>query len=477
MDQAPGQIREIKFDLDPEQRKIKHLIKFTNLLKDEPFSYEGDVVAAKGSGSITVHGRVTWDRYQGECVLEADGHFGHHLMSVGSYGVLMPESEYVTLFAADGSWRSGKANVTRTNSGDGRERVTLRLFELETGEIAAATKSRGLIFAGADLADWPMFLPTDNDMQGGAADGMVTTIFGRDVLIRRMPSSTDAGRDVLVAFDGEPLEPLQQSALWLVMSFLAGHKANVVGEIGIEDEKEVRRERHMWTAPLNKAEQPLDAHRWNRAAFDLPKRFPDMVEKMLALIKEDIPVDVALTHLFANSRGHLDVEIRDITLALDTLVEAKAFEAKETTIIPPEQYVALLPEVEKALAEPLKDHPKGAEVLSRLIERLRGANDVSHGERRRKFWGRVGFGLKPDEKDALDNRHPMSHAGYVLRGADTLEYQALSDQVHLARTLVNRVILALIGYDGPVFDYTCGRTQPWQYFLDRDGSRKKKEPV
>lgn len=475
MDQAPGKIREIKFELDPEQKKVEHLIKFVNTLVDEALDYEGDIVAAKGAGNITVHGRVKWDRYQGECVLEADGYFGHHLMSNGSYGVMMPESEYITLTASDGTWRSGKANVTRTKSGEGGERVYARLFEIESGDTNVTTTSRGLIFAGADLADWPMFFPTDDEMTAGAADGMVTTIFGRDVLIRRMPSSTEAGCDVLVAFDGDPLDPLQQSALWLVMEFLAGRRANVVGEIGIDGTKEVWRKRYMWTAALHSERPPLDAHRWNRAALDLPARFPAMVEKMYGLIKDDIPVDIALTHLFADSRGHLDIEIRDITLALDTLVEAKAFEANETTVISPDEYDDLLPKFKKALAKSLKEHRKGSDLLSRMMERLKGANDVSHGERRRKFWKRVGFALKRDEKEALDNRHPMSHAGYVLRGAETAEYQALSDQVHVARTLVNRVILALIGYDGPVFDFATGRTQPWNYFLDRLGASTKKQ--
>lgn len=474
MDQGPRQIREIKFELDLQQKKVEHLIKFVNSLTDERLDYEGDIVAAKGTGSITVRGRVTWDRYQGECVLEADGYFGHHLMSNGSYGVMMPESEYITLAACDGTWRSGQASVTQTKSGEGRERVYARLFEIESGDTNAATTSRGLIFAGADLADWPMFFPTNDEMTASAGDGMVTTIFGRDLLIRRMPSSTEAGSDVLVAFDGAPLDLLQQSALWLVMEFLAGRKANVVGEIGIDGTKEVWRKRYMWTAPVHRERPPLDAHRWNRAAFDLPARFPDMVEKMYGLIKDDIPVDVALTHLFADSRSHLDIEIRDITLALDTLVEAKAFEANETTVIPPDEYEELLPKFKKALLKSLKGHQKGSDLLLRLMERLKGANDVSHAERRRKFWRRVGFGLKRDEKDALDNRHPMSHAGYVLRAAETAEYQALSDQVHLARTLVNRVILALIGYDGPVLDFTSGRTQPWQYFLDRVAAPKKR---
>ncbi|HVA28772.1 MAG TPA: hypothetical protein VNF68_11365, partial [Candidatus Baltobacteraceae bacterium] len=206
-------------------------------------------------------------------------------------------------------------------------------------------------------------------------------------------------------------------------------------------------------------------------------RFPDMLDHALGLLHEDIAIDVALTHLLADSRGHLDVEIRDITLALDALIEANAFASKETYVIEPDEYEQLLPAIDAALAEALKEQPKSQSLRERIMDRVKGSNDISHGERRRKFLVRVGFELKPDEKDALDNRHPMSHKGFILRRAETEEHQALSNQVRLARTFVNRVILALLGYDGPVFDYSTGLTQPWQYFIERDGTRKRPEIV
>lgn len=467
---------KIAFELSTEQRRVAHLIAFSNTLTDEPWKYDGDVVAQKGAGGLTVHGLASWVQHRGECILDANGFFGHHLISNASYGKFIPEKEYVSLSGADGSWKSEKTHVRSTHHpAGGGEIVTLRLFDLGNGDLDKETPSTGLVLAGADLADWPMSFPKDAEGSSVACDGMVTTIFGRDALIRRMATKTDAGHDVLVAFDGGPLETMQQSALWLVMSFLAGRRANVVGSIGIDGDREVWRRRYMWTASLHAAHPPLDAHRWNRATFDMPAHFPKMLDKALALLEEDIPIDVALEHLFADSRGHHDIEIRDITLALDALVEANAFKAKDATVLDPDEYTDLLPTLEKALDDALKGHEKREALVDRLMERLKGANDISHGERRRKFWKRVGFELKPDEKKALGHRHPMSHAGYVLRHAGEKRHQQLADQVRLARTLVNRVILGLLGYDGPVFDYTSGRTEPWQHFIDRDGSLKKKK--
>lgn len=462
-------MREIVFELSPDQKRVEHLIEFSNSLTDEPWHYNGDVVAVKGDGSITVHGVVSWDQHDGGCALGADGYFGHHLMHNGSYGKFIPDTEYVSLSGVDGSWSADKALVSGTHTDDGRETVTMRFYDFGTGELNKATSSMGLVLAGADMWTWPMGFP--NRIGGVSIDGFVTTIFGRDALIRRMPTKTEAGYDMLVGFDGGPLEAMQQSALWIVMSFLAGRRANVVGSIGIEGSQEVWRRRHMWKAPLHKALPPLGPQRLH----DLPTRFPQMLDRAYELLIEDIPIDVALEHFFADSRGHLDIEIRDISLALDALIEANAFKSNGVTVIKPDEYEDLMLSLNDALEAALKDHPNHDDLLSRIMDRVKTANDISHGERRNKFFARVGFGLKPDEKDALHNRHPMAHSGYLLRHAGNEQYEALMHQVRLARNFVNRVILALLGYEGTVFDYVTGRIQPWQYFIARDGSRKKKQ--
>ena len=457
-------VREIEFILSPVQKRVKHLIDFSNSLSDEPWRYDGDVIAKKHDRSIRVHGVLSWVDHEGKCILDTDG-CGSHLMHTGSYGKFISDEEYVELSGADGSCSVKKALVAATNTGGGSETASMQFDELGTGEMQKKTPSIGLVLAGADLWTWPMSFPS---VGGGISfDGMVTTIFGRDALIRRMPSKTEAGHDLLVAFDGDPLEAMQQSALWIVMSFLAGRLANVVGSIGIEGNREVWRRRHAWKAPLNKAQPPLGPMRMH----DLPTIFPNMLGNALALLLDDIPIDVALEHLFTDSRGHLDIEIRDTALALDALIEANAFKSNGVTVIATGDYEALLPLLSDALDAALTGQPKHDELFKRIMGRVKTANDISHGERRIKFFSRVGFDLKPDEKDALDNRHPMSHCGYVLRHAGDDQYEKLMLQVQLARNLVNRVILALLGYRGPVFDYVKGIHEPWQYFIERDGAR------
>ena len=124
--------------------------------------------------------------------------------------------------------------------------------------------------------------------------------------------------------------------------------------------------------------------RFYQALMKWPNGHPQLLDRAFDLLQEDIPIDVALAHLFADSRSHLDIEIRDITLALDALIEANAFKTNGATVIDPNAYKALLPTLQSALGESLKGHPKRDELIA-LMDRLRTANDVSHGERRRKF--------------------------------------------------------------------------------------------
>ncbi len=49
------------------------------------------------------------------------------------------------------------------------------------------------------------------------------------------------------------------------------------------------------------------------------------------------------------------------------------------------------------------------------------------------------------------------------------------DRARKATCEVNRVVLALLGYRGPVWDCKMGRQQEWDYFVDRDEGQVKKK--
>lgn len=156
-----------------------------------------------------------------------------------------------------------------------------------------------------------------------------------------------------------------------------------------------------------------------------------------------VEVEVAITHLLADA-AFLDTEIRDLTLALDTLIESAAFEPADVS-----------PHLEKhrfkALAKPLLQALKAvlsAKAYERAVTVLNSLNDPRHALRRDAFWSRVGFSPTEREQAALRHRHPLSHRGFLpwaQSGRDD-DLQRLHDDVAVLRTLVNRCIFALLGW-------------------------------
>ncbi len=85
----------------------------------------------------------------------------------------------------------------------------------------------------------------------------------------------------------------------------------------------------------------------------------------------------------------------------------------------------------------------------RLRDKNKGANDISHGERRRAFWRRIGVELKSDKKEALDNRRPMSHRGFILRKSEDRVMQKLLDRTSVrVRSSIGAFGLARIRWAG-----------------------------
>jgi hypothetical protein len=181
-----------------------------------------------------------------------------------------------------------------------------------------------------------------------------------------------------------------------------------------------------------------------------------MVENARRLrFDDDGPIDSAVITLLACNGGRLDFELRDIVLALDTMVESPAFIPNEGRIV--EDFAPIAEHMHAAIKTLPSDVPKA--LRERLCARIAEANQTSMSARRKRFWDTVGFKPTPDEEKALLRRHPMSHKGFIDIEDVTAE-RALFLDVRRVRTLVNEALLALLGYDGPVADYVDGPIRP-----------------
>ncbi len=446
------------------QAPVRHLIDKVNSVTTPSWSYDGEVIATKGTRQYQLHCTAEWNGRTAKCRLTSQQPFSGFLMAKGSYGEVTSDEENVKLEACDGSWSSPNAHVSLSSwtasAGDSCE---CQLSELDTGALEQTPRSRGIVFTGVCFEHYPVPLPIEGSRRFARGSGMVTTVFGRQAVIKQIDLENPES-DVIIAFDGEALEMLQEASLWLLLSFLSGRRGRVTGYVGFDENKELWRKRFWYEDCAVARRPPISWFAGHSAIFGLADQFPKMLNSVLELINNNARFDIVCSHLFSDSHHDPDVEIRDITLALDTLIESKMFANRSRQIVPDEQFQTIIESLRIPVSETLKKLDTPEDLIERIWSRLREANDRTSAYRRERFWKQVGIVLTTKEKRALKYRNPMSHNGFIPRADDDKALESFLFEVRLARTLVNRTILSLLNYQGFVLDYTSGLMKDQQDF-------------
>ena len=455
--------------MSEEQKPLEHLINYVNEFAPLAWSYDGAVVITRGELTMELPGSFSWSGSHGSGSLQSGDRASEALLKPLAYGAILKDEDFLTIRAADGSWEIRRAYVSSTkHTADFRVRTmtyefSIEFLELRIGEAEEqSAASHALLISGVDFELYPTSFPTDPRGDGASLDGMVTSVLGRPAIIRQLPEPRPREPFLMVAYQGERLDREERRTVLHLLSFLTGRMGAVAGEFFLDGGEEKGRILESYNPDESIAKPPVQWRSPDLGPLQrLPAQLPQMFEAMHGLrVNEKIPLDVALTHLLSRPRL-FDEEVRDIALALDSLIEADAFSRNGVTLVAAEVYERALPELFKAINEAITRNNLPTALHDRLKERLVGANDISHGERRRAFFERVGFEPGPREKAALNLRHPMSHRGYLwLDGDSVQELDGISEQTRIARTFVNAVILSMLGYGGTVFDHLIGANKP-----------------
>jgi hypothetical protein len=456
-------------ELSAEQKPLEHLIDYVNAFSALDWSYEGQVVVERGGLSISLCGSLCWSGSNGTGSLSSGDRKSEALLQQVPYGALMQEDDFLTIRPEMGNWQIGHAYVSgNSRTANFRTRTMRYDFRVEFGKLRVGdpqkqSNSHALLIADVDFGIYPTAFPTDRERQGLARDGMVTSLFGRPAIIRELPKPRPREPFLIIAYDSPLLNHEERKSVLYTLSFLTGRMGAVAGEFAISGDAENCRFLEAYTpneSPVRPAVQWFAAN-VQRFWGTIPSQVSTALDAMHHLrVAENIPVDVAVTHLLARPRL-FDEEVRDIALALDSLVEADAFAQNEATEVDPDAYNNAQADLNKAVQQVVAGHGLPKSLSDRIKERLRGANDISHGARRRAFFDRVGFEPGPREKAALKLRHRMSHRGYLWLDGDGQEkLDGFSAQTRIARTFVNAVMLSLLGYRGLVFDHLIGANMP-----------------
>lgn len=117
--------------------------------------------------------------------------------------------------------------------------------------------------------------------------------------------------------------------------------------------------------------------------------------------------------------------------------------------MPKKEFDALLGEELTAIEEKLREIEYG----DRMASRMRNAFNLGSNESMEVFLEELGLPIGSTERSAMRARNPMAHGSAAL--LDESRHQETVNDTLSYRTLFNRIMLKILGYDGAYIDYSA----------------------
>ncbi len=287
-----------------------------------------------------------------------------------------------------------------------------------------------------------------------------TSIFGRLARVRYVSDGTlSADKLLSLTYDGNVLTQEELRSVYNLLSFFTGARLEIKTTEHF-DKAFVRTSVDLFQGVPHSLSgtPPLDTD--NRIGAAFASQFPALLQKIHSEMQNGFPWHAAFHHIQESYTDFPESAIKNLAVALDTIIEAHMKNADKDRYVSRNEYKALIAplidHVEKVAAEQLEpkttaykelaDHIKG--VLER--ENHRGTK-----EKREMFWKEFNIDTS-DYKDVLAYRDKSLHTGHVLDYLASNDYLEVSRNVAKLRTLANRAILRRLGYSGPMIDFSTG---------------------
>src|SRR6202035_4435109 len=185
-------------------------------------------------------------------------------------------------------------------------------------------------------------------------NGLRTRLFGRDALIR--PKTLEGIDYLAISYEGEALDENCVNSILTVLSFMFGRGLDVRAQVEVDAEGNAT-ERHLWVPATVILQQPRPALSSveHPSVAALGANLETMTERARSLrYDHDSAVDVAVKYLLRWNGGQLDLEIRDVTSALNVLIESPTFTPNEGRVVDSNDFKPIVKAM-KAAIEALPD--------------------------------------------------------------------------------------------------------------------------
>jgi len=371
-------------------------------------------------------------------------------------------------------WHIDKATITKNQLSPFADRLRLR-FRKVAFEMPAPDQQASIIrivYRGLKLPRH-MYQVYVHDRTGARLFGFsFLEAMNRRFIISEIERSDDAKKSyTALTFAAPELSQLDLDAVELTLYYVAGSGAiRQVEELYDSEGRWFRRSYHRHGHAQAELPRPL----FQNDEYREPKTFKaigGMVDEARRLIQRGFPLRAILFHLFSAQQRVPEIKLTHLAVALDAIKTALIVKIRGEgkLIADDKEFSSRIAPALEALDAEFKD-PKDATTLTLIKRRLESANDWSERERWKRFWRDViKYELSTEERRVLDHRDVAIHVGYILKTEYDLEnddsteldrrpyetrLRELDYDANVFRNVVDRVLLAVLGYRGHFVDGT-----------------------
>jgi hypothetical protein len=189
-----------------------------------------------------------------------------------------------------------------------------------------------------------------------------------------------------------------------------------------------------------------------RAGEALALQLPAILGKVQQEVAAGFPWFVAFHHLQESYTNYPESAIKNLVIALDTIIEAHIGEIRKGYFIERGIYKQIAGSLVESIRKEGLSRGLPTDFVEHMEEVIRRENHRGTSEKRKMFWTEFEIDSEP-YKDVLAYRDLILHTGHVLNYMEPIDYIAFSKEVARLRTIVNRALLRRLAYSGQMYDF------------------------
>ncbi len=188
----------------------------------------------------------------------------------------------------------------------------------------------------------------------------------------------------------------------------------------------------------------------NRPRSVSPKKIISQLIPKYIELSDSLRLTEAIWYIWISREMPIGANLPTLASALESIICGwfKSKSESHGVYLKKEEFVSLIENEIKAIQKKI-DLKISPEISTKIVEKMSRANEFGIMERYRIFFEEIGLAIEPHEWNAIKERHKFVHGHTRFKQAN---WNKVLRHVNTYETLLNKVILKLLGYTGSYID-------------------------